>query len=82
MPPPFDEQRLGAVGQRRPLDHLLVEVKLGNPIGEPVEQQEAVSFGRIHFPKSERRSGRNGGSPTPVARRLRGLRRREVDRFK
>jgi hypothetical protein len=57
------DQGLAAVIERRPLDRLLIEVKLGNAIGEPVEQFEAAGVGTIHC------SGRNGGSPTPAARR-------------
>jgi hypothetical protein len=38
----------------------LVEVKLGDAVGDPVEQFEAIGVGTIHFPQSERRSGRNG----------------------
>src|SRR3954453_19908051 len=47
-----------AIIERRPLDGVLVEVKLGHSIGEPGEQLEAVGVGTIHFPQSERRSGR------------------------
>jgi hypothetical protein len=67
-----DEQRLVAIIERRPLDVVLVQVQLGNALGESVEQFEAVGVGTIHCPQSERCSGRNGGSPTPAARRLRG----------
>jgi hypothetical protein len=71
-----DEQRLVAIIERRPLDVVLVQVQLGNALGEPVEQFEAVGVGTIHCPQSERCSGRNGGSPTPATRRLRGRSRR------
>ena len=61
-----------AVLEGHPLDLVLLEVKFRNPIGDPVEQFEAIGVGTIHFPQSERCFGRDGGSPTPAARRLRG----------
>jgi hypothetical protein len=41
-PAAVDDQRLVAVVQRRPLDRLPLEVKLGNALGDPVQQLEAV----------------------------------------
>jgi hypothetical protein len=54
----------------------LAEIEFGNPVGDPVEQFEAVGVGTIHYPQSERCSGRSSGSLTPAARRLRGRSRR------
>ena len=47
-PAAVDEQRLVAVVQRRPLDRLLREVKLGNALGDPVQQLEVVVVVLIH----------------------------------
>ena len=37
-----DVQRLVAIGERPPLDLVLVEVNLGHPVGDPVEQGNAI----------------------------------------
>ena len=47
-PAAVDEQRLVAVVQRGPLDRLLREVELGNAMGDPVEELEAVLVAFIH----------------------------------
>ena len=61
-PAAVDEQRLMAIIERHPLDLVLGEVKLGNAVGDPVEQRQAIGVGTIHFPQSEQCPGRNGGS--------------------
>ena len=54
-----DEQRLVAIIERRPLDLVLREVKLGNAVGDPVEELQAVGVGTIH---SRSLSGAPGGT--------------------
>jgi hypothetical protein len=41
-PAAIDEERLLAVGERRPLDRLSIEIELGSALGDPVEQSSAV----------------------------------------
>ena len=43
-----DHQRLGSVVHRRPLDQLLVEIKLGHALGDPVEQLQAIVALEMH----------------------------------
>jgi hypothetical protein len=50
-----------------PLDPVLIEVKLGNAVSDPVEELQVVGIRTIRFPHSERCSGRNSASPTPAA---------------
>ena len=50
-PAAVDEQRLVAVLNRQLLDLVLLQVKLGNAVGDPVEQLHAIRVGTIHFPE-------------------------------
>jgi hypothetical protein len=42
IPTAIDEQSLVAVVERGPLDRVLREVDLGNAIGDPVQQRDAL----------------------------------------
>jgi hypothetical protein len=65
-PAAVDEQRLVGVVERCPLDRLLSEVKLGNAIGEPVEEG-----GRVRRSASERSTSRSlSGAPRGTVDRL------------
>jgi hypothetical protein len=59
-PGAVDELRLRPIGQRHPLDLVLVELQ-PEALLDPVEQFEAIGVGTIHSPQSERRAGRDGG---------------------
>jgi hypothetical protein len=49
-PAAVDEQRLVAVVERRPLQRLLFEVELGNAIGDPIQELEAISVAFFMVP--------------------------------
>ena len=49
-----DEQRLDAVGHHLPLDRLLVELDVGQPLFDPIEQQQPVA---VALPPTVRRDG-------------------------
>jgi hypothetical protein len=70
-PAAVDEQRLVAIVERCPLDRLLLEVQLGEPGLDPVEQDKPVGVGAVHVAKDRAQPGSNGRSSIRSARPMR-----------